>query len=341
MTAVSIAMPVYNSEKYLSRAIDSILSQSFKDFELILIDDGSKDGSGAICDRYKSEDARVVVKHVKNGGMCRARNLAIDSAKGEYMAFCDDDDLYLPNLLEDNYRIALETDADVVRFGRELYLYTAGSSRPRVSTAAPSSMRIYTDKEIFPHYEEVRARTDGVWNGLYKRSFLNQYGIRFDERLHSGFEDNLFNIACYSTSRIVATNPGVYYRWIRRVSHSTSFKLGENYFAGLRECVTADYNVMKKNHVSSEYFGNRMVEYAVSPLGVLLHTNSFSTDNLMDTCCAVSNVFSPMDEEISACPLRVSYSIVFKALMQHDVALLKVAMSLLHFRWIVYGMIHK
>ncbi|MDD6237531.1 MAG: glycosyltransferase family 2 protein, partial [Clostridiales bacterium] len=117
MPKISVIMPVYNSEQFLRMAVDSVLNQTFEDFELIMVDDGSKDQSGAICDEYAQKDARVKVIHQENGGICAARNTGMKAAEGEYLAFIDNDDEYLPNLLEENYALAQEYDADVVKYG--------------------------------------------------------------------------------------------------------------------------------------------------------------------------------------------------------------------------------
>ena len=89
---ISVIVPVYNTEKYLRRCIDSVLAQTYQDFELLLIDDGSKDSSGAICDEYAAKDARVRVFHKENGGVSSARNLGLDNARGEWVTFVDSDD---------------------------------------------------------------------------------------------------------------------------------------------------------------------------------------------------------------------------------------------------------
>ena len=115
---ISVIMPVYNSEKYLSATIESVLKQSLTEFELLLVDDGSKDNSGKICDQYAEKDNRVKVFHKQNGGICSARNKGLEEAEGEYIAFCDNDDLYLEGLLEDSYRLAKKNNADVVRYSR-------------------------------------------------------------------------------------------------------------------------------------------------------------------------------------------------------------------------------
>ena len=116
---ISVIVPVYNSEEYLPDTAASILNQSFEEFELILVDDGSKDRSGKICDELAQKDKRVKVIHKQNGGICSARNCALKLAKGEYIAFCDNDDMYLPGLLKDNYELAKKHNADVVRYSRK------------------------------------------------------------------------------------------------------------------------------------------------------------------------------------------------------------------------------
>ena len=319
MTSISVIMPVYNSEKYLPQAIDSVLGQSFHDFELILVDDGSKDTSGDICDQDHAKDGRITVKHVANGGMCRARNLAIDCANGEYIAFCDNDDMFLPGLLSENYAIAKKSGADVVRFQRELVLFDGRDDSPRVSIAGPTEKHVYRNEDVFLHYGEVRAGSDGVWNGLYKRSFLNQFNIRFDEKMHSGCEDNLFNTQCYARCTIVATNPNPYYRWIRRSSHSTSFSINDNFYYGLKKVVETDYKVMTRNSVSREYFGNRMVGYLLSPLEVALLKRDYSESDLKKICSELVRIFEQYSDEILACPLKPSYSVIFRAVMKENI----------------------
>lgn len=89
---ISVVIPVYNTEKYLKRCIDSVVAQSFTDWELILVDDGSYDNSGKICDDYAARDKRIMVKHQKNGGVSKARNIGLGSATGEYVTFLDSDD---------------------------------------------------------------------------------------------------------------------------------------------------------------------------------------------------------------------------------------------------------
>lgn len=109
--SISVIIPVYNTEKYLRRCIDSVLAQTYKDFELLLIDDGSKDSSGTICDEYAAKDARVKVFHKENGGVSSARNVGLDNAQGEWVTFVDSDDWLSKDYLDDLIR---HTDSDLV-----------------------------------------------------------------------------------------------------------------------------------------------------------------------------------------------------------------------------------
>ena len=110
---ISIIVPVYNTEKYLEKCIDSILNQTFKDFELILINDGSTDSSGKICDEYAKKDDRIVVIHKENGGVSKARNTALGIIKGEYVGFVDSDDTIEPTMYETLYNNLTHSKAQI------------------------------------------------------------------------------------------------------------------------------------------------------------------------------------------------------------------------------------
>ena len=112
--SISVISPIYNMERLLSKCIDSILAQTFNDFELILIDDGSTDRSGVICDEYATRDSRIKVIHKKNEGVSIARQLGIDFAQGEYTIHIDPDDWVEPKMLEELYKKAKSEHADMV-----------------------------------------------------------------------------------------------------------------------------------------------------------------------------------------------------------------------------------
>ena len=111
---ISIAVPVYNVEKYISKCIESLLSQTQKDIEIILVDDGSTDNSGLICDDYAQKDKRIRVIHKQNGGLGAARQSGLEVASGDYFCVCDADDWVEPAMYEELCKKAIETGADIV-----------------------------------------------------------------------------------------------------------------------------------------------------------------------------------------------------------------------------------
>ena len=111
---ISVIVPIYNVEPYLAKCIDSILNQTYKDFELLLVDDGSPDNCPAICDEYAKKDSRITVIHKQNGGLSDARNAALEIAKGEFVTFVDSDDFIAPNALQLLMEAAVENNSDVV-----------------------------------------------------------------------------------------------------------------------------------------------------------------------------------------------------------------------------------
>ena len=114
---ISIIVPVYKVEKYIHKCIDSILAQTFTDFELILVDDGSPDNCGKICDEYAKEDSRIVVIHKDNGGVSDARNIGISRANGEYIGFVDSDDYIDKDMYKNLYESCLNNKADISIIG--------------------------------------------------------------------------------------------------------------------------------------------------------------------------------------------------------------------------------
>ena len=130
-------MPVYNREKFLDRSVGSLISQTFKDIEIILVDDGSVDNSGKILDNFAKQDSRIKVFHQKNSGPATARNVGLDNATGEYIMFCDSDDAYEPNMCEVMYKTICEKRADLIlcgaknEYGTELYKFKKGRNACR------------------------------------------------------------------------------------------------------------------------------------------------------------------------------------------------------------------
>ena len=188
---ISVIVPIYNTEQYLSRCLDSIISQSFTDFELLLIDDGSTDGSGIICDSYADRDRRIRVFHKENGGVSSARNLGIDKAQGEWLYFVDSDDELLPGglrTLVDN----ISDDVDVVMGGFESVDELGNVTREATKSV---NLRLSRKESVITLY-----RGQGccgyfflgyTWQRLFRKSLIDRFNLRFDASIAIK-EDTLF-----------------------------------------------------------------------------------------------------------------------------------------------------
>ena len=126
---ISVIVPVYNVENYLDKSIGSILAQTYQNLELILVDDGSKDASGAMCDAWRAKDARIRVIHQTNGGQALARNHGIDEAAGAYLAFIDSDDWIAPDYLETLYRLLREHRAEISICDKQMIYESGGQAK--------------------------------------------------------------------------------------------------------------------------------------------------------------------------------------------------------------------
>lgn len=149
MPAISVIIPVYNTEKYLPQCLDSVLMQSFADFEIIAVDDGSTDASGRICDEYALRDSRIRVFHRKNQGVSCARNQALAEAVGKYVIFLDSDDYWTgKDNLGKLYRVATESDADLVRGGQ--YISVDESGKQMADPSVHGKRKRYVGKILSP-----------------------------------------------------------------------------------------------------------------------------------------------------------------------------------------------
>lgn len=169
---VSIIVPVYNVEKYLSNCIDSLLKQSFKDFEVILIDDGSKDRSGKICDKYALKDSRIVVVHKENEGQSVARNLGISLSRGQYLVFVDSDDFVLPHFLDILYTECKKNDADMVTCGYERCSDDKTLLMINDSTSYKSECFSFNKMDI---YMKTKKILNTVWGKMYKKTLFKDF----------------------------------------------------------------------------------------------------------------------------------------------------------------------
>lgn len=203
MPLISVIMPVYNAQDYLAEAIDSVFSQSYSNWELILVDDGSKDQSGDICDKYAVKDPRIHVVHQNNQGASAARNTGLDLAQGEWVSFLDDDDIMLPHCLETFLTHA--DGADLIVCAYEEF------PRPKIRRCVDQVCEYTNLEAIAPDFLQLRRNGffNPQWNKLYRRNCM---GIRFDST-KDGSEDVFFSLAYLPKCKLIRVIPDILFNY--------------------------------------------------------------------------------------------------------------------------------
>lgn len=250
MPIISIVVPVYNVEKYLPHCIESILSQTYKDFELILVNDGSKDRSGVICDEYASHDDRIRVIHKPNGGVSSARNTGLDNAKGKYVMFCDSDDYAEPEWcekllyhIENNPKSWCFCGCHVVDANGMVLEENCIFNRESTYDILPISQywQIYKT-----NYSAL------LWIRIFEMNIIREHNIRFDENM-SVSEDVLFNLEygkhckTFSVVNIPLYNHRIYLNEVHEHLNGNlpndMFYINKRIYAQRTHFITADHRV--------------------------------------------------------------------------------------------------
>ena len=216
MPEISIIIPVYNVEKYLKTCVESILSQDFSDFEIILIDDKSPDSSGKMCDEFT--DNRIKVIHLeKNGGLSNARNIGINAAAGKYIIFIDSDDSITPKALSKIYATAQETGCDEVIFGYNIVLERNGKTFLNTPVFAENAL-LDGQEQIAGKLLELKEKVliDPSWNKLFKKEIITENNISMP--VGEIFEDTQFNLNLLPHINKIAIICDCFYNYMQRNS---------------------------------------------------------------------------------------------------------------------------
>ena len=215
---ISVIIPIYNKQRYLKRLLMQLQNQSFQDFECLLIDDGSSDGSGNICDSFAAQDSRFCVFHIPNGGVSHARNFGISQAAGQYITFIDADDEIHQEYLKNLYSNLISSDADLIIGGYEKFW---DDKSKRENGSSPISPGFYTLRQLLPAFSKVQL-TSGIygycWAKLFSANFIRD--IRFDESLHLA-EDFDFYLHLYPQIKTIYVDDLPYYRYRQEAENSS------------------------------------------------------------------------------------------------------------------------
>lgn len=244
-TKISIIVPVYNVEAYLERCIDSLIHQTMKEIQVILVDDGSTDKSPEICDAYAQKDSRILVIHKSNEGQGIARNYGLEKALGEYVCFLDSDDYYELNTCETLYKHLKETNADLCCFG-----YQIDDKDGNLVRRPLIREKIYKKEEVrkdfILHYfgdlpEDENLRGFSSCMSIFRMPIIKDYKLEFPSERKVLSEDTIFSLEFCKHASIVATLPQVFYHYCQ---NAASFSQG--YRKDKFEKTKVLYNILKK-----------------------------------------------------------------------------------------------
>ena len=255
---VSIIVPIYNAENYLRRCVDSILNQEYTDFELLLVNDGSTDASGDICEEYGDQDPRVIVIQKENTGVSDSRNRALDRARGKYLQFLDSDDWITPDATRLFVRAAEEYGCDMVI--SDFYRVVG----ERLSTKGDIEEEgVLTREEFAAHMMENPADFyyGVLWNKLYRRDIVEEHNLRMDTDIN-WCEDFMFNLEYIRYAKVFYALHAPIYYYVKRKGSLASQGINISKTVKMKLNVFEYYNNFYKHVLEEEdYEKNRLQVY--------------------------------------------------------------------------------
>ena len=271
---VSVIIPVYNVEKYLSKAIESVISQTLKDIEIILIDDGSTDKSYSIIQSYATKDNRIRVLKQKNSGQSSARNKGIELSRGKYLYFIDSDDFIDNDYIEHLVNTAEKENADVV-VNSNIYIIKY-QKKYNIFKNINNKDESFINKYIIKKYSTI-------WYKLYKREIQKKYDIFFDNDIKVG-EDGIFNIFFFSKSNnIIFISPNSFY-YYNKTNNNSILTLAEykTFFDNTFNVITKTYNYIKENNLFNKVIGFNLCDLEVALFSKYFNQEKYNKDKQID-----------------------------------------------------------
>lgn len=252
--SVSVVMPIFNAEKYLKQALDSVVSQTLQSIEIICVNDGSTDSSLQILHDYANTDKRIVIIDKPNGGYGKAMNIGIDSAIGEYIGILEPDDYIKPTMYEKLYRAATEEDLDFIR--SDYYRLTTDETgsehldRVRICNKA-EYYRSVQNPQINPDTFNIHMEN---WTGIYKREWVKDNAIRFNESPGASFQDNSFWFETYCLAKRIRVYDEAFYCY-RVDNAASSINQPNKVFTMLDEYQWIESWLKSKPELSAKFLG--------------------------------------------------------------------------------------
>lgn len=282
---ISIIMPVYNKYNYLMKSINSIINQTYKDFELIIVDDGSSDGSEKLCDEFAQKDQRIKVIHLKNAGVSNARNVGLDNAKGKYLQFIDSDDYVDEDMLEKLYDKATQYDVDIVISG----ITKVNHDYEVLNETLPQLTGVKSKNEMLENFASEQ-RSTGIYgcvsNKFIKRDIVEKFKLRFDTKIKLA-EDLDFYLKLYEhISSIYFYDTSFYYYIQNAANSSTSENFKHDYLTQINISLRQK-DLLNKNN--------------------MLNENNLKTINLVITNFTLCYIYDEFNSSYSRYKERLNY----------------------------------
>ena len=260
---ISVIIPVYNVEKYLDECMQSVLAQTAVPAEFILVDDGSKDNSGLMCDEYRKQDLRVTVIHKPNGGLGSARNAGVSTAHGKYICYLDSDDYLSANALERMHSVAEEYQLDMLLFAADAFFdgIEPDDKRKNHYIRRDHLNIVMSGRDALRYALASGEAYSTSWLRLYRKTFLDQNAICFNEEvIHEDIDYSFFTYM--KAERVMNIPDRLYQRRYRPASIMTSTRLDRS----VQGCIYAYDRVMDylKNHEEDKEIGMRFSELLLS-----------------------------------------------------------------------------
>lgn len=307
---ISIIVPVYNAEKYVAESIESLINQTLKEIEIILVNDGSKDNSKEICEEYAKKDKRIIVINKENGGLADARNAGMKIAKGKYIMFLDADDLFEKDSCENMYNAIEKSKSDYV-IGNYQMTYENGTKYERPAFDVEKYQEFELNKHDFKNSFFVMNST--AWNKIYRAQFLIDNDITF--KVPSPSEDDYFTSLCYIKANHGYYIPKVMYLY-RNSPNSISKNCSLKYFKGINYAYKAIYNSFKSNN-EINYYRYVYAKKNAYLLCQLIDTNQISDDEKIG-CLKEFEWYFNLSNELKINTMHESLRCVMKLIKEKD-----------------------
>lgn len=263
----SIITPVYNAERYISKCVESVISQTLPDFELLLVDDGSLDNSGRICDEYAIKDIRIKVFHKKNGGVSSARNYGLDVANGKYILFLDSDDFFMQNTLMHCKKIIKREEVDILQFSIQ-GVAENGEFTNKTTIKRESTNVVTPEKYILDGQLQVCAGGSCI-----KREIIEKHSLRFKQNIKLA-EDQLFIISSILYSKKVKFDNIILYNYLDNPQSATHINKSQDVIESIKEIKI----FIKENPLSKEILNRQILNF----ICILLRNRDISFDKISD-----------------------------------------------------------